>query len=95
MRNLILDNYLVGGEDVYGLKTRESNPPTLNGAGSVLIPTHAPHTRYSFAKQKQTQIIIELAKRLLNGWAVNGTFALKCLDKINQCSRIINYYHNK
>lgn len=89
---LILDNYFVGGESVYGLKTREAQPPENGKASSVLLPTHAPHTRYYFAKQKQTEIIVELAKRISNGWASTGTFGQKSLKKINQCSRIIDYY---
>lgn len=92
---MILNNYIVGDEQVYGLKTSESNISGKNRAGSVLLPTHAPHTRYYFAKQKQHEIIIELAKRLKSGFTSTGAYGMKALKKIEQCSRIINHYHNK
>ena len=83
---LILNWYDVGGEPVYGLKTHDG----------VLLPTHAPHTRYYFAKQKQTHLILETAVRIEQyQYVVTGDWVKKQLKKINQCTRIINYYHNK
>lgn len=84
----MLDNHLLEGcgEVVYGLRTSD---------WSVLLPTHAPHTRYRFAHLCQTKIIIELAKRLKNGFVVNGIFATRSISKINQCVRIMDYYHDK
>jgi len=89
---IILDNYLVGDKLVYGLKTKDTDPPEFGKAASVLLPTHAPHTRYYFAKQKQQEIILDLAKRIYNGWTSQGIWGRKALSKINQCQRIIDYY---
>ncbi len=90
----ILDNYLIGNETVYGLKLKESNPVNEKTASQVLLPTNSRHTRYYFAKLKQQEIIIELAKRISNGWSSRGTFGLKAIEKINQCSRICEHYTN-
>lgn len=91
--NLLLDEYLVGDTLVYGLKTSEStiNPDPKN-AGSVLCPTHTFHTRFTFAKMVQEKIIIQLAKRLSNGYTITGTYGQTALKKINQCSRIMDHY---
>lgn len=79
---ILLDNYTVGDETVYGLKTPIG----------ILLPIRAANTRWNFANQKQAEIIITLAKRLQNGYSCNGNFALESIDKINQCARIKNYY---
>lgn len=80
---LILDNHtLDGGTVVYGLKVKEG----------VMLPTHAPSTRWRFAQEKKTELIITLGKRLQNGYTSTGTFSHNTLKKIAQCDRIINNY---
>ena len=81
--NLILDNHKLGDGFAYGLK--------LNNR-EILLPSNSRHTRYYFAKTRQEQIIIELAKRISNGWACRGSWALIAIKKINQCSRICEHY---
>lgn len=90
--NLILDYYLVGSESIYGLKTKDTDPPQKGKAHSVLLPTHAPHTRYYFAQQYQKELLIELSKRVSGGATIQGNTGQKLLHKINQCERIIQYY---
>lgn len=75
----------VGVDKVYGLLT----------SYGVLLPGCPMNTRYRFACDKKTAIIIELAKRLQNLHTIRGEYTRKCFIKIQKCDNIINYYLNK
>lgn len=94
-----LDWYQVGDfeeDKFYGLKLSEAvqeEDRKPGRAGDVLLPTHAPHTRFQFAKIKAQEILTELSRRVLLGnYFAHGGYATEAIEKINQCNRIMNYY---
>ena len=94
---LILDTYKVGNDDVYGLKQTQSTiyPDDKQCAGSVLLPTYTWHTRFTFASIRQKEILIQLGKRLSNGYDPCGAYCKRALLKVNQCTRIMTHYQNE